>query len=230
MTQHQSRVTAGTKFYLDGDQHVVEALSGTSILVRSSKGRSTLYHAASLFNMKGFRIRGADSEQISESPLYGIPAPAIAQASAFARHLLELITGYQSGSSEDAAPGEPKREYDPAIFHMSQRLAHKASELRMTERAIWQAKHSYEAYGLMGLVDKRKLRQRGTLIDERVRMKLKEVIASFEEKSNPSKVKLEQLTGIALRESFPGAQIDFPSRSAFNRLVDVLDMMVAVPG
>ena len=221
MKQEPLCVRVGTTFDLNGCQYTVEVLSGASVLVRSSRGEAAHYQVAALFNTPGFKITGSD-QSISETSLSGVPASAVTDAKALAKHVLEAITGYQSGTSEDAAPDEPKREYDPEIFHLTQRLAHKASELRKTVRFMWIAKRAYIECGLMGLVDKRKLKQKGALIDERVRLKLIEVINSFEEKTNPTKSKLAQLTRKGLRESYPDIAIPFPSESSFNRLVDLL--------
>ena len=86
--------TPGYRFLkgFDGDQHVVEALSGTSIPARLNRGKTTLCHAASLFTMKGFSIQDSDSDSIQEFPLLAIPDPALDEAKVLAKHALRLTT------------------------------------------------------------------------------------------------------------------------------------------
>jgi transposase InsO family protein len=223
MTQeHQIRLGVGSKFELDGDQYVVESFTGTGVLARNGRGNLLLYHLGSLFNGPGFKLVDVEPSN-SEAPLEGVPPSAVKAAKAMAEHMLEAITGYRSGSDEDPAPGEPRREYDPELFTLSQRLAHKAIELGKTERAMWLAKQALERYGLMGLVDKRSLRHKNLQIDARVRLKLIEVMAEFEDKANPSKLQLARRTRRLLKVAYPDTKIEFPSSSSFNRLVDLLD-------
>ncbi|MFD3661482.1 transposase [Streptomyces sp. NPDC058659] len=84
-------------------------------------------------------------------------------------HLLEVQTGYRSGSRHWAQPGEPRPEYDPAHTTLTERRQAKAAELKQLDRQ--EAKHlglewfsertlkrmaaQYAEHGLMGLADGR---------------------------------------------------------------------------
>ncbi|MGI5510242.1 transposase [Streptomyces sp. CA-106131] len=84
-------------------------------------------------------------------------------------HLLEVQTGYRSGSRHWAQPGEPRSEYDPSHTTLTERRQTKAAELRQLDRQ--EAKHlglewfsertlkrmaaQYAEHGLMGLADGR---------------------------------------------------------------------------
>lgn len=221
MTQDQYRFEVGSKFTVGGEHYVVEAFTGSGALVRSSKGKLIQYHMGCLFNEPSFQVVGFPSSD-AQIPIEGVPISAIKAAKTTAAHVLEAITGYKSGTSDDALSTEPRNEYDPDRFNLSQRISHKAAELGKTPRAMWLIKHAYERDGLMGVVDKRVLRQKGMLVDVRIRLKLIEVITGFEKESNPNKKRLKRLTRNGVSESYPDENIPFPSDATFNRLVTLL--------
>lgn len=84
-------------------------------------------------------------------------------------HLLEVQTGYRSGSRHWAQPGEPRPEYDPAHTTLTERRQAKAAELRQldcqeakhlglewfSERTLKRMAAQYAEHGLMGLADGR---------------------------------------------------------------------------
>lgn len=226
---NQYCLEVGSKFELDGELYVVDSLTGTGLVGRTGRGQSVLFHLGALFCGPGFKIVDAPPSN-SEAPLEGVPPAAVKEAMDLAAHMLEAITGYQSGVAEEATDKEPRAAYNPDVFTLSQRLANKASELGKTERAVWLAKHAYEQYGLIGLVDKRKVRHKKLRIDDRVRRTLIDVITSYQDLSNPSKLQLERQTKERLKEAYPDTKIEFPSRSNFNRLVDLLEKGVQLFG
>lgn len=166
MIQDQYRFEVGSKFEVGGEHYVVEAFTGTGALVRSSKGKLIQYHMGCLFNEPSFQVVGFPSSEAHES-MEGVPQSAAKEAKTIAAHVLEAITGYKSGTSDDALSTEPRNEYNPDRFNLSQRISHKAAELGKTPRAMWSIKRSYERDGLMGVVDKRALKHKGMLVDVR---------------------------------------------------------------
>ena len=144
----------GSKFELDGDQCVVGCLTGATVSIRCSSRGAQVYGLAELFNSSGFKICGAVPTTI-DPPLSGVPKDALTEARKLESHLLEAITGYSSGTSLEPAEKEPRAEYDPVGLTLTHRIACKASELGLTERAVWRMKGAYEDFGIMGLVDKR---------------------------------------------------------------------------
>ncbi|MGW2696644.1 hypothetical protein [Streptomyces sp. NPDC001296] len=84
-------------------------------------------------------------------------------------HLLEVQTGYRSGSRHWAQPGEPRPEYDPAHTTLAERRRTKAAELKeldrqeakhlglewFSERTLKRMAAQYAEHGLMGLADGR---------------------------------------------------------------------------
>ncbi|OII66687.1 hypothetical protein [Streptomyces sp. CC77] len=84
-------------------------------------------------------------------------------------HLLEVQTGYRSGSRYWAQPGEPRPEYDPEHTTLTERRRAKVAELKgldrreakqlglewISERTLERMAAQYAECGLMGLVDGR---------------------------------------------------------------------------
>ncbi|MFI6360880.1 hypothetical protein ACIBJF_52290, partial [Streptomyces sp. NPDC050743] len=84
-------------------------------------------------------------------------------------HLLEVHTGYRSGSRFWALPGEPKPEYDLEDTTLTERRRAKVAELRgldrreakhlglewISERTLKRMAAQYAEHGLMGLADGR---------------------------------------------------------------------------
>lgn len=74
-----------------------------------------------------------------------------------AAHVRELLTGYRSGSAEDALPGEPRATYRTASSLMD-RCSAKAAELGVGVRTLRRWVRSFELDGEVGLIDARRQR------------------------------------------------------------------------
>ena len=66
-----------------------------------------------------------------------------------AEHVREVLTGYRSGHSELAQPGEPRPEFDLQL-PMEARYAAKSAELAVTDRTIKRRVRSYRQLGVAG--------------------------------------------------------------------------------
>jgi hypothetical protein len=86
-------------------------------------------------------------------------------------HLLEVETGFRSGSRLDAVEGEPRLAYDPASTTLAERRAAKVAELRalgsqarllgfcgVSVRTLARMAAAFAADGMLGLVDGRWVR------------------------------------------------------------------------
>lgn len=219
MSGQRNTLTVGTKFQIDGDYFTVLSFSGSSITARSARGKLVHFDLSTLFNTSGFTL-GETLEVSTNIPVEGVPDEALKSAKELAEHILEAVTGYRRGSSDDACEDEPKREYDPEWFNLTQRLAHKAKELGKKDRILWALKQRYEKFGVMGLVDQRAIRQTGMKVDARVRHALGALIAEYENLSNPTKKELYRKIEIKIRDLYPEASISLPSETTFSRLID----------
>ena len=86
-------------------------------------------------------------------------------------HVLEAETGFRRGSVLEAADGEPRAQYDPAVTNVGQRRRAKVAELRalgeqagllglahVSERTLERFAAAYEREGVFGLIDRRWVR------------------------------------------------------------------------
>ncbi|MCC5478431.1 hypothetical protein [Streptomyces barringtoniae] len=93
----------------------------------------------------------------------------LARAEIRQAHLLEVETGYRSGSRFWARPDEPRAEYDPQSTTLTERRRAKVAELKgldrreakqlglewISERTLKRMAAQYAEHGLMGLADGR---------------------------------------------------------------------------
>ncbi|MGW4763899.1 transposase [Streptomyces pseudogriseolus] len=144
-----------------------------------------------------------------------------------AAHLLEVQTGYRSGSRYWALPGEPRPEYDPECTTLTERRRAKAAELKaldrreakqlglewISQRTLERMAAQYAEHGLMGLADGRwtpPLRGRRTVTDQ-VAEAIQAVHAECEHRSRVSMKTKERLIHQYVREKFgPAAEKKIP--------------------
>lgn len=75
------------------------------------------------------------------------------------QELQEMLTGYRSGSSDDARPWEPRPEYLPSVSKMARYQA-KANELGLGVSTVRDYLRRWQRAGLAGLIDGRIVKQR----------------------------------------------------------------------
>jgi len=88
-----------------------------------------------------------------------IQAPALERL----QHIHEAVTGYRSGSVDQAESDEPHPEYNPSSTTETSRLEAKAQELtasgtKISARTLRAQRDQYQERGLLALVDARQLR------------------------------------------------------------------------
>ncbi|MFE4054865.1 transposase [Streptomyces sp. NPDC059096] len=143
-------------------------------------------------------------------------------------HLLEVETGYRSGSRSWARPGEPRVEYDPERTTLTERRRAKVTELKdldrqeakqlglewISERTLKRMAAQYDENGLMGLADGRwtpPLRGRRAIGDE-VAEAIRAVHAESLHRSRLSMKTKERLIHQYVREKFDteGKKVEVP--------------------
>ncbi|MEU9302326.1 transposase [Streptomyces sp. NPDC048269] len=151
-------------------------------------------------------------------------------------HLLEVETGYRSGSRAWARPGEPKPEYDPERTTLTERRRAKAAELKdldrqeakqlglewMSERTLERLAAQYDEHGVMGLADGRwtpPLRGRWT-ISEEIAEAIRAVHAESLHRSKVSMKTKERMIHQYVQEKFKakGKVVDVPHYSTLARV------------
>ncbi|MGO8965820.1 MAG: hypothetical protein ACLP75_22910 [Mycobacterium sp.] len=112
---------------LDGGEHQVVALAGTSVRLRASEGTEQVMLSTHLLSLPGFAVLGHD-EDSALAPfglLETLPLAAVAAAREWERHVIEVETGFQP----DAPPDSLARDgFDPAVTTLGERDAAKAAE------------------------------------------------------------------------------------------------------
>jgi hypothetical protein len=115
--------------------HLVVALTGTLVRLRSDDGTEAVVLAAYLMASPEFAVVGSDPPPAVEpfGLLDGLPAKVLENAREWERHLVEVETGLPPDPPEGATP---RPAYDPATTTVSERERAKAAELGVGLRTI----------------------------------------------------------------------------------------------
>jgi transposase InsO family protein len=164
MTWAGVRIGVGTRVMYDGEVYVLTewlpTVEGTDVVLR---GPTSVCRVSVVELVSGRRARLlTDSE--GPRPDDDIDPAAVVLGSLSARqrnqlseraaHLREVLTGYRSGSSEVARPGEPRAQFDPST-PLLDRYAAKAAELGVAPRTIRRWAAAYQQRGVAGLASAR---------------------------------------------------------------------------
>ena len=147
-------------------------------------------------------------------------------------HLMEVETGYRSGSPLHALPGEPRPEYDPAVTTLRQRRLAKVAEMaalgagsaamlglaRISERTLTRWAGQCRRYGITGCIDGNWLRRGAERpsITEQVREAIYAVHGECLRRSRVSMATRDRLIRQYVREKF-GPEVDIPSYRTLRR-------------
>jgi hypothetical protein len=149
-------------------------------------------------------------------------------------HLLEVETGFRSGSRYWARPGEPRAAYDPAMTTLTERRRAKAAELSalsrqearqlgwsgVGERTLARMTAAYREQGPAGLIDGRRVgaprgrRSIGPEVEKAIRAVHEQTL----HRSRISMTSRERLIHQYVREVFPGRKVRVPHRTTLARV------------
>ena len=148
-------------------------------------------------------------------------------------HLLEVATGFRSGSCLHPRQGEPKPEYDPGATTLTQRRHAKAAELAALDpeqarllgldhvgyRTLIRWENGRRRAGLVGCADDRWLRESGghPSVTEQIREAMLMVREQTRHRSRVTMRTRHVLVCQYMRETF-GAEAGFPSYRTFCRV------------
>ena len=151
-------LTIGSRVIYDGEVCTVIAIAGDRVTVQQqSSGRALSVRIASLLAASGSELL----DSMVTVPVDGV-GPALASLADSemrtvcerAAHLREMLTGYRSGTSEHALPGEPRAAYAPGVPLMGRYRA-KAAELGVGVTSLRRWTSAFEVDGEAGLIDAR---------------------------------------------------------------------------
>lgn len=147
------------------------------------------------------------------------PEEARRRARAYAGHIREVQTGYQSGSADTALPGEPRAMYRPDL-PKGQRIAAKCKEMGCGARSLYRWIDRYDRYCEAGLISKRAVAPGlGSRQDPRWEPTSREVKAEYTEKSKPTKSLVVARTNARLVARYGPDGIHLPSDATANRIL-----------
>jgi len=213
----------GDQVLFDGGEHLVVALAGTSVRLRSPDGGEQIVLGTHLMASPGFEVTGG-AELPGVEPfglLDSLPAAVLAAAREWERHVVETQTGLPPG----ALPGTaPRPGFDPVVTTLAQRDAAKATELGVGVRTVQQRRADYARQGLWGLVDRRAVRtwDPDGRADARLVTAIRDVIEAQAGTSTGTRLRVIQRAVAAVEAAHGPGVVPLPGRSTFYKLVDVL--------
>ncbi|KLO27164.1 Mu transposase C-terminal domain-containing protein [Mycobacterium haemophilum] len=223
MTNRPSVLRPGDWVALDGAEHQVVALAGTSVRLRSADGAEQVMLLTHLLSLPGLAVLGHEEDSGLEpfGLLDTLPSAVVAAAREWERHVIEVETGFVP----DAPPGSAARDgFDPAVTTLGDRDAAKATELGVGVRTVQTRRARYARQGLWGLVDQRTAREWVVTgrADARVVAAVGEALAAETDTSTGTRSRLMRRVVKKIEDEHGPGVVPLPSRTAFYRLVDSL--------
>jgi transposase InsO family protein len=230
MTWAGIRIGVGTRVMYDGEVHVVTewlpTAQGTDIVLR---GPISVCRVSLVELVSGRRARlltdsdGPEPDDAIDPAavvLGSLSAHKLDEVSERAAHLREVLTGFRSGSSEAAGPGEPRPQFDPST-PLIDRYAAKAVELGIAPRTIRRWAAAYQQHGEAGLVSARF--PHTSQVDPRWSEAALAIMREHTQESKPSEKAVIYQTSKRLEICFGAGVVPEPSRATAYRELNRLE-------
>jgi hypothetical protein len=161
-------LTVGTKVAFDGQQWEVREVAADRVAIRARNGEARSVAVTELLSGGRLLVEQPPPTPAVGPILAGLDDAERRQLEERRAHVLEVLTGYRSGTPDRALPAEPRPEYAPRR-RKQDRVRAKAVELHSSGRTVRRWLDDYRRLGDVGLVDWRRLRQSDPLagIDDR---------------------------------------------------------------
>ena len=218
------RIGVGTRVMYDGAVHEVTewipTICGTDVVLR---GPNSVCRMSVVELVSGTRVRllidtsgpeSTDQTVPAAVVLSSLPTRRLEEVRERAAHVREVLTGYRSGSSDMAAAGEPRAEFDHSR-PLCDRYAAKAAELGVDERTIRRWAKAYEENGEAGLVSARFAQQ--NRIDPRWSEAALAIMREHTQESKPSEKSVIYQTSKRLEICFGHGVVPEPSQATAYR-------------
>ena len=235
MSSAAVRIQAGTRLVYDGDAaQVVELLaaqSGVNVVLRVNPDHLVHVPLRELLTSDRVRVVPTEPGPASDDP-WDTATVVLAELTERERlimceraaHVREVLTGFRSGSSFLAAPGEPRTQFDPQLPLMTRYQA-KAQELGMSVRALNKWVVRFHRQGDAGLAP----RSRGPSPNPTGKADLRwvdtalEVMVEHTDLSRPSETMVIRRTNARVIARYGADVVPQPSRSTAFRVLAVLE-------
>lgn len=226
------RLAVGDWVDFEDDRHQVVGFTSAAVRLRSEGGHTQIILAGTLLADPTFRLAtqppepAGDDASLALDPealLAGIDEAERRRVLDMQAHLLEVTTGYRSGTAGTALPGEPRPEHDPGRT-LEQRITAKAAELGITPRWLWARLDAWRTTGLWGLVDKRKTKPHNPLarLDPRIIDAIRDQAAAERDDNAGTLNRYYRRVQNRLDVTHGAGQVTLPSRDTFRRAVALL--------
>ncbi|WP_034088875.1 AAA family ATPase [Streptacidiphilus albus] len=219
------RIGPGDRLLLDDLLWTVRGIDGPRLVLEDEQGgkrESTLLRV--LAAGAQFADAGTTEPASARDRLPTPGSAAWAKAQFWERHILEVISGRQSGAG---APGVPRPGYDVRATTLEQREATKAEELSqmpwpgaVSARTVRRKRLRYQAQGLRGLLDGRVGRTEAN--GARVNPVILELLYTQALERTPGRISAERLHRFLVDEvqrNHPDLVGAVPSRSTIRRII-----------
>lgn len=215
-------VGVGAVLLLDGDTVRVVEFDGRTVVVRALGDGS--YRSLGLAEL-ATRARDLDQEgPDGDDPglvLAGLSAAEVERVADRAAHIREVISGFRSGHAGSAQAGEPRPQFAEGV-PLKERYATKAVELSVTARTVENWVAGYRRSGEAALVDDRRRRGRGRMVDPRWEAAVRAELAVGVEASTPTGSAVLMRAQDQLEREFGAGVVELPSKAtAYRRLEEL---------
>jgi transposase InsO family protein len=187
----------GLRITLDGEVLTVVEMTGRRMLLRSGAGDLRQVDIGWVMSQPGTRVDGggAAGQAAVGAVLSALGADADTALAEQVRHVQEVLTGYQLGSSGLAGEGEPRPQYAAGVSKMA-RYAAKAAELGVSVMTVRRMIAAFRAAGPAGLAGGERGGDLPGRADPRWAAMCQTVLAEHVEASRPTRavilVKIEE--------------------------------------
>ncbi len=229
------RVGLGTRVMYDGEIAEVVELSptatGTHVVLKVAGRQLVQITLRALLDTAGVRILGDSVNSTGGEPpdpativLASLEEPERSMIRDRARHVREILTGYQGGHQLLATANEPRPQYEPQLS-LTSRYEAKAAELGVSLRTIAQWVADFRVSGEAGLAAKRDQQHqpRSTDTDERWMETALEVMVEHTDQSRPSRTMVINRTNARTVARFGEGVVRPPSRATAFRVLAELE-------
>lgn len=143
----------GSRFAFNGMQCTVVEFAGDELVIRDSSASLRRIRLVELLQEMDWIGTGGSAAVLSIAWAEATPANRAA-AEERAAHIRELWTGYRSGASDNAEPGEPRQDFHPELS-LSRRRRAKAAEIGCGRRTLLRWESAFADGGVIALLDRR---------------------------------------------------------------------------
>ncbi|MFF0813318.1 Mu transposase C-terminal domain-containing protein [Streptomyces albogriseolus] len=234
MTWAGTRIGVGTWFEYDGETveviELVATAGGNEVVLRDGQARvrrvslkELLFSGRAVVAPDSPGPAGSDPGEIATVVLGQLSEPERQRIRDRAGHIREVLTGYRSGTSRLALPGEPRAEYLPEL-PAETRYAAKIVELGIGLRTLKRWIAEFRSHREAGLAPKKgPARTQKAAVDDRWSETALEVMVEHTGESKPSRTMVIERTRARVIARYGPEVVPQPSRASAFRLLAELE-------